>query len=456
MKRTMLAGLIAMAAGAAHVRPDADALALEVLQKSIAFRTVQGAGQVPAYAEYLKGVLVEGGYDAGDVTITPLGETATLVARYRGTDSARKPILLLGHMDVVEAKREDWERDPFVPVVEDGFVFGRGAMDNKGDVSILVAALIALKQEGWVPAADLVLALSGDEETGMLTTAELASSLRGAELALNTDGGGGAFDKDGHAQVYSLQLAEKTYADFTLVATDAGGHSSRPTAGNPIYRLAAALERLASYRFPHVKSELTSAYFRASAPVNPGQVGDAMKRYAQDPDDADALAVLDADRENAPRLRTTCVATMLAGGHAPNALPQRASATVNCRILPGTSIEQARQMLADAIAEPSITVTRIPSGGMESPASPLRQDVLDAVTAAVHARYPGIPVVPSMSFGASDGMHFRAQGVPTYGVAASFVKASDDFSHGLNERFPIENLAGGVRQWQQVLRELAD
>lgn len=459
MKSAAVAALIAAVAMPALAKPDAaaHAEALEILTKGIAFRTVTGhPDQTVAYAEYLKGVLVKAGFDPADIRITPSDGTAYMTARYRGRDAKKKPIVILGHMDVVEARREDWARDPFTPVVENGYVFGRGAVDNKFDVSMAVATLARLKREGWTPGRDVILALSGDEETSMATTQKLAAELKGAEMALNADGGGGLLDEAGQPVVYGLQAGEKTYADFTLTVTDPGGHSSRPGKTNAINTLAAALTRVGAYQFPVMRSELTDAYFRASAPKTGGTTGEAMKRYVANPEDKAAVAVLAADPEYVGQLRTTCVSTLVSGGHAVNALPQRATANINCRIFPGTPSESVRQELVRVIADPSITVERVKGdGAIDSPASPLRPDVMAAVKKAVNARYPGVTIVPSMSAGATDSMHFRAAGVPSYGVAGLFMKSSDDFSHGLNERAPVAAIDGSLAHWESLLKDLA-
>jgi carboxypeptidase PM20D1 len=450
--------LLASATLAASVDVDSQRhdAALEILTKSIGYRTVAGAGQVPAYAEYLQGLLVDAGYAPDDVRVEPVGEAAMLIARYRGTDSRRKPILLIGHMDVVEAKREDWERDPFVAVVENGYVYGRGSVDNKFDVSMMVAALVHLRKSGWKPRRDVILALSGDEETAMATTRKLAAQFKGiAEFALNSDAGGGLLSEEGKPVFYGIQAGEKTYADFALTVTNPGGHSSRPGQTNAITQLARALSRLGEYEFPVMTNELTQAYFKASAPNTPGPAGEAMTRYVANPNDAAAIAALSAQPEYVGQLRTTCIATMLSGGHAPNALPQRATANVNCRIFPGTSIASVRDTLTQVMREPAVEITALETGSIESPASPLRADVMAAVTKSIHAQYKGLPIIPSMSAGATDGMHFRANGVPTYGVAGLFMKASDDFSHGLNERAPVAAIDGALAHWDSVLKELA-
>jgi carboxypeptidase PM20D1 len=453
----LAATLLASSAIAAppKVDPALHDKALEILTKGIGYRTVEGGDQFIPYANYLKSELVAGGYKEGEITIEPFGGSAFLIARYPGTDPKKKPIVISGHMDVVEAKPEDWSRDPFTAVVENGYVYGRGASDNKFDVSTMVALLAKLRRDGWKPGREIVLALSGDEETKMKTTAELARRLKGAELVLNIDGGGGSL-KDGKPVAYGVQGAEKTYADFTITVTDPGGHSSRPTPTNPIYRLSRALDRLGAYQFPVMWNEITLAAAAARAPNTPGPLGEALKRFAANPKDEEAVKVLTADLNTNPGLRTTCVATMIQGGHAPNALPQRAQATVNCRIFPGTSSESVRQTIAEVIAEPTATVARVmDDGSVDSPASPLRPDLMMAVSKAVHARYPGIPVVPSQASGATDSMHFRAVGIPSYGVSGMFGEAGESFAHGLNEKAPLATLDGNLAHYESILKDLA-
>jgi acetylornithine deacetylase/succinyl-diaminopimelate desuccinylase-like protein len=453
----LAAALFATSAFAAppKVDPALHERALEILTKGISFRTVAGPGnQTPAYAEYLKGVLVAAGYKPEEITVEPLKDTALLIARYPGKDAKKKPIVISGHMDVVEAKPEDWTRDPFTPVVENGWIYGRGAVDDKFDVSMVVTVLAKLRQEGWKPGRDVILALSGDEETMMATTAVLAERLKNAELVLNTDGGGGGL-KDGKPTPYGIQGAEKTYADFDVVFTDPGGHSSRPTPTNAIYRLAHALDKVAAYRFPTMQNEITKAALIAEAGVTPGPLGEAMKAFAANPKDEAAIATLSMSPDYNPMLRTTCVATMISGGHATNALPQKASATVNCRIFPGTPSESVRQTLAKVIDDPTAEVKRLDDGSIDSPASPLRPDVLAAVSKAVHARYPGLAIVPSQDSGASDSMYFRALGIPSYGVSGLFMEQGQSFIHGLNEKAPVAGLDGDLAHWDSILRDLA-
>jgi acetylornithine deacetylase/succinyl-diaminopimelate desuccinylase-like protein len=428
--------------------------ALEILTRSIAFRTVKGEGQVPAYAAYLAGVLKDGGFAAEDLTITPYGETATLVARYRGTDPAAKPIVIAGHMDVVPAFREDWERDPFTAVVEQGFVFGRGSSDNKFGISSMVTTLLWLKQEGFRPRRDILLALTGDEETSQSTTAVLAQQLKHAELLLNSDAGGALVDDSGKPVVYGLQAAEKTYMDFELVFTNPGGHSSRPSSHNAIYDLARVISRIAAFRFPARNSELTKAYFRAAGPLTPGEIGEAMLRYADDSNDREAYELLASQPEHVGQLGTTCVATMAKAGHAPNALPQNAMVNINCRVFPGETVEDVRSTLVRVIDEPA-AVVKIVGAPVPSDASPLRDDVMKALRKAIDLRAPGLPIVPSMSAGATDSLYFRNVGVPSYGVSGIFMSARDNYAHGLNERVPVATLDGALLEWRSLLRDLS-
>lgn len=439
-------------AGAAVTDADAGA-AKAILLRSIAFRTVEGAGQVPALAAYYADVLKQAGFADADIVITPIGETATLAATIRGSDPKLKPMALIGHMDVVAANRADWTRDPFVPVEEGGYIFGRGSEDNKYDVAMMVATLARLKKEGWTPRRTVILLLSGDEETDMKTTRALAARYRGVELLLNGDGGGGLLDESGKPVLYQLQAGEKTYADFEIGFTDPGGHSSAPTPGNPIYRLARAIERIAAHRFPPMRNELTKSSLSLSADRIGGEVGEAMRRYAESGDSA-AAELLSARPEFVGQVRTTCVATMLSGGHALNALPQSAKVSVNCRIFPGVKIEAVKAQLAKVVADPAATITTL-GDPLASDASPLRADVLAAVRDAVKARGQDIVVMPAMSAGATDSLHFRALGVPSYGVASLFMKAEDGFAHGLNERVPVAGIPASLDQWERVVRALA-
>lgn len=442
-----------LAAAPVHAKPADPAAAKQILMDSVAIPTVAGRGKVPELAAYYKKVLTAAGFADGDIVITPIGETATFAATLKGSTDA-KPILMLGHMDVVEADAKDWTRDPFVPVEEDGYIFGRGSEDNKFDVAMMVATMAQLKKDGFKPKRTIILLLSGDEETAMVTTRALAAKYKGAEMALNGDGGGGLIGEDGTAQYYGLQAGEKTYADFTLEVTNPGGHSSRPGPVNAIVQLSNALAKVGAYHFKPQQNELTRAGMPIVADQVGGDIGAALKAFAADPADASAIAAITADPEYVGQIGTTCVPTLVTGGHAENALPQRATANINCRIFPGVPVAAVRAELEKVIADPAVTVKDDPDA-TASDASPLRGDVVAAVTKAVHARFPGIPIIPSMSAGATDSLHFRAVGVPSYGVAGLFSKASDSFAHGLNERVPVDAIPGALAHWDSLLRDLS-
>jgi acetylornithine deacetylase/succinyl-diaminopimelate desuccinylase-like protein len=431
--------------------------AREIFQKVIAFRSSEGLGQVPAMAQYLAERFKAAGFPEKDIHILPSGEMASLVVRYPGNGRGGKPILLLAHMDVVTAKPEEWERDPFTLIEENGYFFGRGTLDNKQGVTVLTSTFMRLKREGFVPTRDLVIAFSGDEETGMITTTELATKYRNlteAEYALNSDDGGGQLDeKTGKPQYLSFIGAEKISATFELTVRNAGGHSSAPRADNAVYELADALKAVQAYRFPVMYNDWTLGSFKATGPVTAGPLGEAMTRFAANPEDEAAAAAIAAVPTEVGKTRTTCVATMLRGGHASNALPQTATATLSCRIFPGTAVEDVQAKLQELVGRK----VEVRSSGNTPPAdaSPLRKDVLAALTKAAHARYPGIPVVPGMVPWATDGAIFRSNGIPTYGVSGSMIKASDAFSHGLNERLPVESFYGELTHWYILLKELA-
>lgn len=427
--------------------------AIAMLGDSIGFRSVEGSPDVLRYAEYLKARLVKGGFAAADVEIDNSGPAPTLVARYRGA-TGEKPIVLSGHMDVVEAKREDWERDPFVMSRDGDFLIGRGAIDNKWGVVMMMETLLRLKKEGFEPARDILLVLSGDEETSMASTAILAERFKDAGLVLNSDGGGGTLSEDGAPLAYNLQTAEKTYTDFEIAFTNPGGHSSRPSKENAIYRLARAIDRIGAYEFPVEISDTTLEFFRQTGAKTPGKLGEAMLKFAANPKDKKAVKALRADPEYVGQTGTTCVATMLDGGHALNALPQRAAVSVNCRIFPGVTPEAVMETLKKVVDDPAAEI-RYVDPPHYSDGSPMRDDVLAAVRKSIEARYPGLAITPQMSAGASDSLFFRMHGVDSYGVSGLFLKPSDDFTHGLNERAPVSSIPGALDHWHVLLTELA-
>ena len=465
--RTMIMAALAAAALApvviaggarAAVTPhsQAETQALDLAEKAIALRSVAGPGNMtPQVAQLYKSALVGGGFAERDVTITPMGDTAYLIARWPGADPTLKPLVISGHMDVVEAKPADWRRDPFTPVVENGYLFGRGATDMKLDGTLAISALIELKREGYVPRREVIIEFSGDEETTMRTSAAIATKLSNAELVLNIDGGGGTLDETTAAPSYfTWQGAEKSYADYELTVTNPGGHSSAPRADNAIDRLAAALLRIQGHRFKPELNDLTRAYFVSAAKYEPAGTAAAMRAFAADPSDEHAIATLAADPAMVGKIGTTCVVTLISGGHANNALPQRATANINCRIFPGHGREDILTELAGIVADPKVGIKDITEGSVSTDPSPMRPDFVAAVNDAMGAVYPGVPVFPSMSSGASDSMWFRHVGVPSYGASPVFTKDSEDFSHGLNERTPINNIRPTIDYYLVLVKDL--
>ena len=437
--------------------------AFEILRTSVGYRTAAGHGLVPQLAQYLADRFRAGGLPVEDIHVLPLTtpegeETASLVVRYRGDGSSgKKPILLLAHMDVVDALPQDWERDPFTLIEENGYFFGRGSSDDKGGVATLTATFLRLKAEGYVPNRDLVLAFSGDEETGMLTARDLVTThrdLTDAEFALNADAGGGVLGEDGRPIRFLLQMSEKTYATFELTVTNPGGHSSTPRDDNAIYELASVLKHIQAYRFPVQVNEATREYFEAASRVTEGPVGEAMARIAANPHDSLAAEVLWHDPEQVGITRTTCVATMLRAGHAENALPQSATATVNCRIFPGVEVSDVQATLQRVAGNPAVQV-RVLDDPVPSPASPPRDDVTHAVGHGVERIRAGTPIIPLMAPYGTDGKEVRRAGIPTYGVMGLFMKDSDQFAHGLNERIPVRSFYDALEFWHVVITELS-
>lgn len=347
--------------------------------------------------------------------------------------------------------------DPFQLVEKDGYFYGRGTSDIKQGITAVTTALLKLRAEGFQPTRDLIVFFSGDEET-FGEGARLASTewreWTDAEFALNSDGGGGAFTRDGRALGFGIDTAEKTYQDFALTVRNAGGHSSRPRPDNAIYELSAALTRLAGHRFTPALNETTKAYFTERAKMETGPLGDAMRRWVANPDDGKAADEIEANELEVGKTRTRCVATRLEGGHANNALPQLARATVNCRILPGVEPKLIEEELKRVVG-PGVEVTVL-QAGTPTPVSPLRKDVMDAYTAAVRKRHPNAPVIPNMLTGATDGLFFRAAGIPVYGVDGSWgVSPDDERAHGRDERLPVKALYDDVAHWVDMLTTLA-
>lgn len=438
--------------------------ARELYRNIIGFRTARGHKQVPAMVAYLKGEFVKAGFPESDISVTDYdsdGEpTQGLMVTYRAKGKPKAgPIVLLGHMDVVEALPEDWERPPFTLTEEDGYFFGRGTLDNKYGIASLSHTFIRLKQEGWAPRRDLILVFSGDEETGMITTraqAKLVAETIKPALVLNGDAGGIRLTEDFKPIMFGVQAAEKTFATFELTVTNPGGHSSRPRKDNAIYELASALKAIEAYRFPIRDSAITRGSFAEMGKITPGPLGEAMLAFSRNPADEAARATLLGSPATATLLSTTCVATMLKGGHAENALPQSATATVNCRIFPGEGGAAATEAaLKKAIGNDNV-VFKLNTDVVESPASTLTPEVLAAVKAGVHARFPGMVIAPYMESGGTDGMHYRALGMNTVAISGAAMRDADMFAHGLNERIRVEDFYAGLDHWYLILKHLAN
>lgn len=434
----------------------AEAQVLDLSQKAIAIRSVRGEGNRTIDVARLFGdALVAGGWSASDIEITPVDDTAYIIATWKGSNPALKPLVISGHMDVVEAKREDWERDPFVPVVEDGILYGRGASDMKFDGALALSTLIELRRQGFKPKRTIVIEFSGDEETTMKTSAMIAEKLKNAELVINVDGGGGLLDEATAKPLFwTWQGAEKTYADYRLEVTNPGGHSSAPRPDNAIVQLSQALVKVGAYKFKAEQNEITKAAFEKAAPfTEKPEVAAAMRAFAANPADENALATLRADPAMVGLVGTTCVPTMLGGGHAENALPQRAFANINCRIFPGHSKEEIMAELGKVIDDPVVKITDVTVGSVASPASPLRPDLMAAVTKAMAKAYPGVPLVPSQSSGHRIRCVPRV-GVPSYGLSPTFSKDSESFAHGLNERTRLSNIRPGITYYLSLITDL--
>ena len=454
---TTLAFAALTAALPAHAAPGDAAEAKRLLMDSVGIASVKGRGQTPALARFYRDALVQAGFNATDIQIDELASTANFHFVWRAAGKAKaKPMALTGHLDVVEANPADWERPPFTAVAENGYIFGRGVQDNKFDVAVMIATLVQLEASGFKPARDIHLFLSGDEETDGIASAAQAKQAGplGIEFMLNSDGGGGGLDAQGKPFFYKLQAAEKSYADFQLTITDPGGHSSTPTASNAIARIGLVAARIAGHRWPVQINDITRASLAEAGRQRTDALGEAVRRFAANPDDAGAVAALRANPGTIGQIGTTCVPTMITGGHAPNALPQRVTLTVNCRIFPGTSIASVQAELARIAEDPSVTFATGTDWPV-TPASPLRPDVTAAVQAAVSTRAPGLAATPGMDAGATDSVFWRALGIPSYGVSSLFMRQEDSFAHGLNERVPETAIAPALRHWDIILRRLA-
>jgi acetylornithine deacetylase/succinyl-diaminopimelate desuccinylase-like protein len=422
----------------------------------VEINTTLSVGSCTDAANAMKAHLVAAGYtdDQAQVVVPPgWPKHGNLIALLPGSDARLKPVLLLAHIDVVEARREDWKRDPFTLVEEDGFFYGRGSSDDKAMAAVFVDSMVRFKQEKYRPKRGIKLALTCGEETpnvqnGVKFLVENHRDLIDAAFALN-EGGGGRYDMDTGAYRYvSVLAAEKVYQDFTLSTENQGGHSSRPTADNAIYQLAHALEKIEAYSFPIMVNDVTRGYFAKFGAIQGGQAGEDMvtvSRFgdADDPVMAAALARLRQDPSANAILHTNCVATQIDGGHAPNALPQHATANVNCRIFPGIDQERVRQQLIRVIRDPGVKVEFQAPPETPGAPPPLSREILAPIEAVSRDMFPGVAVIPSMTAGATDGRFLTPAGIPTYGVSGMFSDGATTNAHGLNERIRVQSLLEG-------------
>ena len=444
-----LAFLPAHALAAEPLRPDQTAFR-ELYEDLVETNTTLSAGSCTLAAERMAARLKAAGLPESQLTLFAHPDhpkEGGLVAVYPGTSKSLKPILAIAHIDVVEAKREDWERDPFTLIEEGGYFYGRGTADDKAMAAVFVDTLIRFQQSGYKPKRAVKIALTcGEETNGAFNGVEwLAANKRDlidAEFALN-EGGGGSTDGNGKVVEQAMQVGEKTFATFRLETRNPGGHSSVPRPDNAIYQLANALIRIQAHEFPLEMTETTRTYFREAGAGRSDEIGAAMVALAANHQDKAAEAIVNRDPFLHSNLRTTCVATMLDGGHARNALAQRAGAYVNCRIFPGHKVEDIRVELSRITADPGVTVTAIPPLRPSPPPPPLDPKVMDPAKKLAARYFPGVPVVPTMSNGYTDATFLGAVGIPTYGVPGIWGDPDGNGAHGLNERIEVRSVMVG-------------
>ena len=443
----LLAVLPAVAADA--LRPDQVAYR-ELFRELVETNTTLSSGSCTEAAEKMAARLHKAGMPDSDLHLFALPEhpkEGGLVAVLPGSDPAARPMLLLAHLDVVEAKRADWTRDPFTLVEEDGYFFARGVADDKAMASIWVDTLVRFLQDGHSPRRTVKLALTcGEETNGAFNGAQYLSTQRrdliDAAFALN-EGAWGTLDEQGRRLMMTVQAGEKASQNYQLEVRNPGGHSSRPLNDNAIYRLAAGLTRVSAHEFPVRLNDATRAYFGRMADITGGETGAAMRALVSDPADAKAVATVTRNPTWNAMLRTTCVATMLEAGHATNALPQRARANVNCRIYPDQTFEDVRQTLERVVADPEIKITTLEIRGPMAKAPPLTPEIMGPIEEVAARIYPGVPVLPLFQAGATDGQFLGAAGIPTYGIGALFFEPDMGGVHGLNERIRVRSLFDG-------------
>jgi acetylornithine deacetylase/succinyl-diaminopimelate desuccinylase-like protein len=462
MRRFAVILLFGVGLSAATLPPDTDRqLAREIYKEMIEVRSGYTTGSTTPVAEMVAARLRAAGFPESDIFVGGASpKKANLVVRFHGT-GARRPILLLAHTDVVEANREDWSTDPFQFIEKDGYFYGRGTADDKAQAAVWIANLIRYKREGFKPSRDIIVALTADEEgggpyNGVIWLLKNKRELIDADLCLNE--GGGGMMVGGKKIANNIQVSEKSYADFKFEVRNKGGHSSVPMPDNAIYHLATALERLSRYGFPLKTDEVTRAYFHEMAKVEEGAFREDLTKVTEGSGDA-AREAMQRVASASPRwnsmLRTTCVATELAGGHALNALPQLATANVNCRIFPGDSIESVQKALRQAVSDDQVSI-KVQGDVDVGPASPMRPDVLKTVARWSDTLWPGVLTIPVMSTGATDGRYLRVAGIPTYGVSGFFSDRDDVRSHGRDERMGVNAFYEGQNFLYDVVKELAN
>jgi acetylornithine deacetylase/succinyl-diaminopimelate desuccinylase-like protein len=428
-----------------------------ILREMVETNTTGSSGNVTNLAGQLATRFHDAGFPDSDVAVVgPTVKNRNFVLRYHGT-GAHRPILLLAHLDVVEAKRADWTYDPFLLTENDGYFYGRGTQDQKGGATLLATTLLRLKQEGFIPDRDIILALTAGEEGGMGYDGvewliKNRHDLIDAEYAINVDGGGGELENGKHA-LFDVQAAEKVFHSVTLTVNNPGGHSSLPRKDNAIYTLARALGRLAAYSFPPKPNDIVRAYFRTAAATMPSPVASDMRKIGGGSLDPAVVKRLSEYPYYNAIMRTTCVATLLEGGHAENALPQTAKATVNCRILPGEDPAAVERTLVRVIDETAVVLAPADTA-TPSPASPLRSDLFDVISASVKATWGAMPIVPTLSTGATDGLYLLNAGMPVYGFTGMFIATDDDREHGKDERILISSLDDGLDFTYDLLKRL--
>jgi acetylornithine deacetylase/succinyl-diaminopimelate desuccinylase-like protein len=436
--------------------PANNQLARDIYKELIEINTTDSAGTTTVAAQAMADRLKAAGFPETDIqVIGPNPRKRNLVARYRGAGQ-RKPLLLVAHLDVVEAPRQDWSVDPFKFLEREGYFWGRGTTDDKAMAAAWIAAFLRFRKEHYVPDRDLIIALTADEEGGDNNGIQwlLANhrDLIDAEYALNE--GGESQMKEGTYLLNAIQASEKVYQSFRLEVHSPGGHSSRPLNDNAIYHLAEGLTRLSKFQFPAHMTEATTEYYKRMALLTSGQTANDMRAVSKNPLDRAALSRLSRSTHDNALLRTTCVATRLEGGHADNALPQLARAVVNCRILPGESPSEVRSTLIRVLADSKISVTAMEDAVASAP-SPLRPEVMSAVERATNLMWPGVPVIPVMSTGATDGLYLRNAGIPTYGVSGFFQEVDDTRAHGRDERLGVKQFYEGHEFLYRLVKALS-